>query len=127
MAAPTSKNNIFLPRLAAGEMLAAISITEPDYGSDVASLSLKASQTDCGWMLNGAKTWCTFAGKADVIVVIARTDTDRSKGHKGLSMFMVEKPRFAGHEFSRIPQADAWWVAQFLQLAIAVCILLTCL
>ena len=78
-------------------------------------------------MLNGAKTWCTFAGKADVIVVIARTDTDRSKDHKGLSMFMVEKPRFAGHEFSReIPQADAWWVAQFLQLAIAVCILLTC-
>ena len=90
----------FLPRLAAGEMLAAISITEPDYGSDVASLSLKASQTESGWMLNGAKTWCTFAGKADVIVVIARTDTDRSKGHKGLSMFMVEKPRFAGHEFS---------------------------
>jgi (2S)-methylsuccinyl-CoA dehydrogenase len=90
----------FLPRLAAGEMLAAISITEPDYGSDVASLSLKASQTTDGWSLNGAKTWCTFAGKADVIVVIARTDPDRSKGHKGLSMFMVEKPRFVGHEFT---------------------------
>jgi (2S)-methylsuccinyl-CoA dehydrogenase len=90
----------FLPRLAAGEMLAAISITEPDYGSDVASLSLKASQTTDGWSLNGAKTWCTFAGKADVIVVIARTDPDRSKGHKGLSMFMVEKPRFSGHEFT---------------------------
>ena len=90
----------FLPRLAAGEMLAAISITEPDYGSDVASLSLKASPTDNGWLLNGAKTWCTFAGKADVIVVIARTDPDRTKGHRGLSMFMVEKPRFAGHEFT---------------------------
>ena len=90
----------FLPRLAAGEMLAAISITEPDYGSDVASLSLKASKTDGGWSLNGAKTWCTFAGKADVVVVIARTDPDRSKGHRGLSMFMVEKPRFAGHEFT---------------------------
>ena len=90
----------FLPRLAAGEMLAAISITEPDYGSDVASLSLKASKTEHGWALNGAKTWCTFAGKADVVVVIARTDPDRSKGHRGLSMFMVEKPRFAGHEFT---------------------------
>ena len=90
----------YLPRLAAGEMLAAISITEPDYGSDVASLSLKASKTEHGWALNGAKTWCTFAGKADVVVVIARTDPDRSKGHRGLSMFMVEKPRFAGHEFT---------------------------
>ncbi len=90
----------FLPRLAAGEMLAAISITEPDYGSDVASLSLKASKTEHGWALNGAKTWCTFAGKADVVVVIARTNPDRSKGHRGLSMFMVEKPRFAGHEFT---------------------------
>ena len=90
----------FLTRLAAGEMLAAISITEPDYGSDVASLSLKASKTEHGWALNGAKTWCTFAGKADVVVVIARTDPDRSKGHRGLSMFMVEKPRFAGHEFT---------------------------
>ena len=94
------QKHYFLPRLAAGEMLAAISITEPDYGSDVASLSLKASQTDNGWLLNGAKTWCTFAGKADVIVVIARTDPDRTKGHRGLSMFMVEKPRFAGHEFT---------------------------
>ena len=90
----------FLPKLAAGEMLAAISITEPDYGSDVASLSLKASQTAEGWTLNGAKTWCTFAGKADVIVAIARTDPDRTKGHRGLSMFMVEKPRFSGHEFT---------------------------
>ena len=66
----------------------------------MASLSLKASKTEHGWALNGAKTWCTFAGKADVVVVIARTDPDRSKGHRGLSMFMVEKPRFAGHEFT---------------------------
>jgi (2S)-methylsuccinyl-CoA dehydrogenase len=96
----------FLPRLAAGEMLAAISITEPDYGSDVASLSLKASQTTDGWSLNGAKTWCTFAGKADVIVVIARTDPDRSKGHKGLSMFMVEKPRFS---WTRVYLRESGW------------------
>jgi (2S)-methylsuccinyl-CoA dehydrogenase len=90
----------WLPRLAAGEKLAAIAITEPDYGSNVAALSLKATQVKGGWVLNGAKTWCTFAGKADVIVVIARTDPDRSKNHRGLSMFLVEKPRFPGHEFS---------------------------
>lgn len=90
----------WLPRLAAGEKLAAIAITEPDYGSDVASLTLKASRVEGGWTLSGAKTWCTFAGKADVVVAIARTDPDRSKGHKGLSMFLVEKPRFEGHGFS---------------------------
>ncbi|MFK8049701.1 MAG: acyl-CoA dehydrogenase family protein [Halioglobus sp.] len=94
----------WLPRLAAGEQLAAISITEPDFGSNVAGLSLKATRvtntTEGGWILNGAKTWCTFAGKADVIVIIARTDPDYSKGHRGLSMFLVEKPRFAGHEFT---------------------------
>jgi (2S)-methylsuccinyl-CoA dehydrogenase len=90
----------WLPRLAAGEKLAAIAITEPDYGSNVAGLSLKATKAKGGWVFNGAKTWCTFAGKADVVVAIARTDPDRSKGHRGLSMFLVEKPRFAGHEFS---------------------------
>ena len=89
----------YLPGFAAGELLVAISITEPDYGSDVASLSLKATQTDKGWVLNGAKTWCTFAGNANVIVVIARTDPDKTKGHRGLSMFLVDKPRFEGHRF----------------------------
>lgn len=95
-----AQKNLWLPQLASGQKLAAISITEPDYGSDVASLILKATPTEDGWLLNGAKTWCTFAGKADVVVVIARTDPDRSIGHKGLSMFLVEKPRFEGHKFS---------------------------
>ncbi|MBQ62607.1 MAG: acyl-CoA dehydrogenase [Gammaproteobacteria bacterium] len=82
----------WLPRLASGELLCAIAITEPDYGSDVASMRLKATATDDGWILNGAKTWSTFAGKASVLLTLARTDPDLSLGHKGLSMFMVEKP-----------------------------------
>lgn len=86
----------WLPRIASGETLAAISITEPDYGSDAASLNLKATKTDAGWLLNGAKTWCTFAGKADVLMVVARTGSE--PGFKGLSIFLVEKPRFDGHE-----------------------------
>jgi len=94
------QKNTWLPALAAGEKLAAIAITEPDYGSNVAGLVLKATKTTGGWLLDGAKTWCTFAGKADVVVAIARTDPDRSKGHRGLSMFMVTKPRFTGHQFS---------------------------
>jgi len=89
----------YLPLLATGAKLAAISITEPNYGSDVAALGLKAHPAAGGWLLDGAKTWCTFAGKADVLVVIARTEPDRTLGHRGLSMFLVDKPRFAGHDF----------------------------
>jgi (2S)-methylsuccinyl-CoA dehydrogenase len=89
----------WLPKLAAGEPLCAISITEPDHGSDVASLTLKARRVAGGWRLQGAKTWCTFAGKAGLLMVVARTDPDRSLGHKGLSVFLVEKPSFEGHEF----------------------------
>ena len=89
----------WLPRLAAGDPLCAIAITEPDHGSDVAGLMLKGSPVAGGWRLNGAKTWCTFAGKAGVLMVVARTDTDRSLGHRGLSLLLVEKPSFDGHEF----------------------------
>lgn len=90
----------WLPRIAAGEPLAAISITEPDYGSDVAALSLRGTKTEGGWLLDGAKTWCTFAGKAGVLMVVTRTDPDRSLGHRGLSVLLVEKPSFDGHAFT---------------------------
>jgi (2S)-methylsuccinyl-CoA dehydrogenase len=90
----------WLPALAAGEPLCAIAMTEPDFGSDVASLALKATRTDGGWLLNGAKTWCTFAGKAGVLMVVARTDPDRSLGHRGLSVLLVEKPATEAHEFT---------------------------
>lgn len=89
----------WLPRIAAGDPLCAIAITEPDFGSDVASLMLRATPTEGGWLLDGAKTWCTFAGKAGLLMVVARTDPDRGKGHKGLSLMLVEKPAYEGHDF----------------------------
>ena len=89
----------WLPQIAAGEPLCGIAITEPDYGSDVASLGLKGTKVDGGWLLNGPKTWCTFAGKAGLLMVVTRTDPDKSKGHKGLSLLLAEKPSFDGHEF----------------------------
>lgn len=89
----------WLPSIAAGDPLCGIAITEPDYGSDVASLSLKGTKVEGGWLLNGPKTWCTFAGKAGLLLVVTRTDPDRSLGHKGLSIFLVEKDSFDGHEF----------------------------
>lgn len=89
----------WLPRLAQGDPLCAISITEPNYGSDVASARLKATPRGDGYVLSGEKTWCTFAGKAGVLLTLARTDPDLSKGHRGLTLFMVEKPSFDGETF----------------------------
>lgn len=89
----------WLPKLAEGNPLCAIAITEPDYGSDVASIKLRATRTEEGWLLNGAKAWSTFAGKAGVLLTLARTDPDTSLGHRGLSLFMVEKPSSDGEAF----------------------------
>jgi (2S)-methylsuccinyl-CoA dehydrogenase len=87
----------WLPRLATAETMAAVAVTEPDYGSDVASLTTAAVRTTrdgrAGWAITGVKTWCTFAARADVLMLLARTDPDRTKGHRGLSVFVVPKPR----------------------------------
>lgn len=64
----------WLPRLASAEVLAAIAVTEPDFGSDVASINTTATRTTGGWVINGTKTWCTFAARANVLVLLARTD-----------------------------------------------------
>jgi (2S)-methylsuccinyl-CoA dehydrogenase len=93
----------WLPKLASGEIMAAVAVTEPDFGSDVAGIKVTATRSSegggDGWAINGVKTWCTFAARADVLMLLARTDPDRSKGHRGLSLFVVPKPRGAGHGF----------------------------
>ena len=89
----------WLPRLACGEPLCAVSVTEPDTGSDVAAANLRATRTAGGWLLHGGKSWCTFAGRAGVIMVIARTDSTARPLHKGLSLFLVEKPVTTAESF----------------------------
>jgi (2S)-methylsuccinyl-CoA dehydrogenase len=89
----------WLPRLAAGTTMAAISVTEPNVGSDVASVACRAERVATGWSITGAKAWCTFAGRADVIALLARTGASEESA-RGLSLFIVDKPRFPGHEFS---------------------------
>lgn len=89
----------WLPKLASGAVLVGISVTEPDVGSDVASVQCKATRVEGGWKLNGAKAWCTFAGRANVLALLARSDPDASKGHAGLSLFIVPKDTFDGHKF----------------------------
>jgi len=89
----------WLPQLAVGDPLCAVAVTEPNYGSDVAGVRLKATAAEGGWLLNGAKTWCTFGGKAGLLLVLARTNPDMALGHRGLSMFLIEKPSSDGHHF----------------------------
>jgi (2S)-methylsuccinyl-CoA dehydrogenase len=92
----------WFPTIATGETMVAVAVTEPDYGSDVANLKVTATRTDGGWNINGVKTWCTFAGRANVLMLLARTDPDRSKAHRGLSLFIVPKPQGRGHEFDHL-------------------------
>jgi len=89
----------WLPRLASGETLVAVAVTEPDHGSDVANLTVSATESDGGWLINGVKTWCTFAGRANVLMLLARTNPDRSETHRGLSLFIVQKPVGEGEGF----------------------------
>jgi (2S)-methylsuccinyl-CoA dehydrogenase len=93
----------WLPKLASGEIMNAVAVTEPDFGSDVAGVKTTATRDgagdDAAWVINGVKTWCTFAARADVLMLLARTDPDRSKTHRGLSLFVVPKERGEGHGF----------------------------
>jgi (2S)-methylsuccinyl-CoA dehydrogenase len=95
----------WLPPIAAGEIMVAISVTEPDTGSDVASVRCRAERVEGGWCISGAKAWCTFAGRANVIALLARTTPDPAAGARGLSLFIVPKDPFPGHEFE-MRQAD---------------------
>lgn len=97
----------WLPRLATAEVMAAVAVTEPDFGSDVAGIKVTATPTEGGWLINGVKTWCTFGARADALMLLARTDPDRSKTHRGLSMFVVPKPRGEGHGFEFVQEVGA--------------------
>ena len=94
----------WLPKLASAEVFSAVAVTEPDYGSDVAGLKTTAVEAagpngEAGWLINGVKTWCTFGARANVLMLLARTDPDRSKTHRGLSLFIVPKPVGDAHGF----------------------------
>jgi (2S)-methylsuccinyl-CoA dehydrogenase len=93
----------WLTPVSAGEIMVAISVTEPNTGSDVASVACRAERKTVdgrdGFVINGAKAWCTFAGRANVLALLARTDPDPKSGARGLTLFIVEKDPFPGHEF----------------------------
>ncbi len=82
----------YLPEIASGNLLTTAVFTEPNTGSDLGSLSTRAQLDGDQYTINGNKTWITHGARSDLMTVLARTDSSQ-KGYRGLSMFLVEKPR----------------------------------
>ena len=83
----------WLPKIASGDVLPTAVFTEPDIGSDLASLQTRARQDSNGeWVIDGAKNWITHAARSDLMTLLARTLPD-THGYAGLSMLLVPKPR----------------------------------
>lgn len=82
----------FLPAIASGQIIPTAVFTEPEAGSDLGSLRTRAVREGDDWKVSGAKTWITHAARADLMTLLVRTDPN-SKDHRGLSMFLAEKPR----------------------------------
>ncbi len=94
----TAQRQEWLPKVVAGRKIAAFALTEPEAGSDVASLRTTATKTGKHYVLNGSKTFITNAGVADFYTVFAKTDS--AAGSRGISCFLVEKdtPGFEASE-----------------------------
>ena len=95
----------WLPKLASGEVLVAIGVTEPDVGSDNANLQVRATPATVdgvqGWRINGAKAWSTFSGRANVISMLVRTNPNPEAAGRGLSVLIVPKDAHYGHEWTQ--------------------------
>jgi acyl-CoA dehydrogenase len=79
-----------LPRITAGECFFCIGMSEPDSGSDLASIRTKAAPVEGGWLINGRKIWTSNAHKAHFMIALCRTGPVEEDRHKGLSQFVVD-------------------------------------
>jgi len=82
----------YLPKIASGEILPTAVFTEPNTGSDLASLRTRAVKSGDTYKVTGNKTWITHASRSDLMTLLCRTSPDEP-GYKGLSMLLAEKPR----------------------------------
>lgn len=92
IAGTQAQKDKYLPAIASGGILPVAVFTEPDTGSDLASLSTRARREGNDYMITGNKTWITHAGRSDLMTLLVRTNPEE-KGHRGLTMFLAEKSR----------------------------------
>jgi alkylation response protein AidB-like acyl-CoA dehydrogenase len=85
-----SQKQRFLPEIASGKTGFALGMSEPDSGSDLASVRCKAVPTDGGWLLNGTKVWTSWADRVQYAVVLCRTSPPEESKHAGLSQLIVD-------------------------------------
>lgn len=83
------QKNFFLPKIVKGECFFAIGLSEPNSGSDLASVKTKAEKVEGGWIVNGAKTWTSNAQDAHYMVTLVRTEPVTEKKHQGLSQLII--------------------------------------
>ncbi|HET8978487.1 MAG TPA: acyl-CoA dehydrogenase family protein [Solirubrobacteraceae bacterium] len=86
----------YLPKLCSGEWLGCFGLTEPDTGSDAANQRTRATRTDSGWVINGAKMWISMGSHAKLALIFAQTDPE--KAHRGLACFLVETEGNDGYQ-----------------------------
>ncbi len=106
----------WLPRLASGEVISAIAVTEPDAGSDVAAIRTSAIRDGDGWRINGTKMFITNGGIADLVFVAAKTNPD-VKGSRGVSIFAVERGT-EGFAASRALEKMGWHASDTAELVL---------
>lgn len=104
----------FLPPVLSGERIAALAITEPGTGSDVAGVRTRAVRDGNHYVIDGAKTFITSGVRADLVVTLARTDADDP--HGGLTFFVVERG-MPGFTVSRALRKTGWWASDTAELS----------
>ncbi len=85
-----------IPKITAGEACFCIGMSEPNSGSDLASLRTRAERTSDGWVVNGTKIWTTHAHRAHYMIALFRTDSSSDSKHAGLSQFLIDMSKADG-------------------------------
>ena len=117
----TDEQKKLLPRIAAGEAYFCIGMSEPDVGSDLASVRTRAAKVQGGYLVNGTKVWTSFAHKSQYMILFCRTgSSDKTDRHGGVSQFIVDLHNTEGvtvrpiialtgeHHFNEVIFADAF-------------------
>lgn len=90
----------YLPRLASGELIGAIAMTEPGTGSDLQAVRTRADRTGDGYVVNGSKTFISNGGQAGLVVLVAKTDPEQRA--RGISLLLVETENLPGYRVGRV-------------------------